>query len=141
MVLPALRSGQVRQGPGLHLLPPGAHSKGRGRAHGVTAKIIQFPLRLADACTAHKLQGTTNEKGRKFVVHGRKGMPNAMAYVMLSRVANFEDPPLVIILHFLNSNNLSIYIYCLICHAFESMGDDKVKLIFNFEDLCRDSIG
>ena len=65
--------------------------KGRGKAHGVTAKITQFPLRLADACTAHKLQGTTNEKGRKFVVHGRKGMPNAMAYVMLSRVANFED--------------------------------------------------
>ena len=59
--------------------------KRRGyRAHNCTGKIIQFPLRLADAATAHKWQGVTNKKGNAYVCHGHKKMPEAMAYVMLS---------------------------------------------------------
>ena len=66
--------------------------KKRGnRSHHCTAKIFQFPLRLADAATAHKWQGVTNKKGNKFVCHGHKRMPPAMAYVMMSRCADFDD--------------------------------------------------
>ena len=66
--------------------------KRRGRGtHHCSGKIIQFPLRLADAATAHKWQGVTNKKGNKFVCHGHKKMPAAMAYVMFSRCADFND--------------------------------------------------
>ena len=61
------------------------------KSHSCKGKISQFPLRLADASTAHKLQGTTNKRGKRFVVHGYKPMPKAMAYVMLSRVTDFND--------------------------------------------------
>ena len=65
-------------------------SKGR-KTHGCTGKIEQFPLRLAWASTAHKLQGQTIGEHSNLVAHGHSRMPKGMAYVMLSRCANFQS--------------------------------------------------
>ena len=46
---------------------------------------------LADASTAHKLQGVTIMKGQDYVVHGHKKMPKGMAYVMLSRCSDMNN--------------------------------------------------
>ena len=51
-----------------------------------TAKLIQFPLCLCFATTAHKFQGQTVLKPLKIVVDLRTVFAAAMAYVMLSRV-------------------------------------------------------
>jgi len=34
-----------------------------------TAKVIQFPIKLAFACTAHKIQGATIQKPMKLVIY------------------------------------------------------------------------
>ena len=61
------------------------------RRHGCTGKICQFPLRLADSFTAHKLQGVTSPEGVPFVCHGHPNLQTGMGYVMLSRCRRLED--------------------------------------------------
>jgi len=50
------------------------------------ASVIQFPLKLAFACTAHKVQGLTISKPRKAILNVNDTFAPAMVYVMLSRV-------------------------------------------------------
>ena len=56
-----------------------------------TAKVIQFPVKLAFATTSHKIQGQTVKKPRKVVVDIRSVFQAAMAYVMLSRVESIKQ--------------------------------------------------
>ena len=56
-----------------------------------TAKVIQFPVKLAFAATAHKIQGQTVKKPRKVIVDLRSVFQPAMAYVMLSRVESIDQ--------------------------------------------------
>ena len=51
-----------------------------------TANVIQFPLKLAFACTAHKVQGSTVPKPQKLTINTNDAFGPAMIYVMLSRV-------------------------------------------------------
>ena len=51
-----------------------------------TAMLIQFPLKLAFACTAHKIQGGTILKPQKLILNIEDAFGAAMVYVMLSRV-------------------------------------------------------
>ena len=51
-----------------------------------TANVIQFPLKLAFACTAHKIQGATIPKPQKVIINVTDIFCSAMMYVMLSRV-------------------------------------------------------
>ena len=51
-----------------------------------TAHIIQFPVKLAFACTAHKIQGATIPKPMKIVIDVRDIWQAAICYVMLSRI-------------------------------------------------------
>ena len=55
------------------------------------AKVIQFPLRLAFAATAHKFQGQTVRKPQALVVDLRTVREPAQAYVMLSRVQELNQ--------------------------------------------------
>ena len=65
-------------------------SRGK-RSHGSTYQITQFPMRLAWASTAHKVQGVTIKKGSDVVTHGDQKMPDGMYYVMLSRAQDMEN--------------------------------------------------
>ena len=56
-----------------------------------TAKVTQFPVKLAFAATAHKIQGQTVKKPRKVIVDLRSVFQPAMAYVMLSRVESIDQ--------------------------------------------------
>ena len=56
-----------------------------------TARVIQFPLRLCFATTSHKFQGQTVCKPNKIVIDLRTVFTAAMAYVMLSRVQQFDQ--------------------------------------------------
>ena len=56
-----------------------------------TATAIQFPLRLAYAATAHKIQGHTVKKPQPLVVDLVTWLQPAMAYVMLSRVQSLTQ--------------------------------------------------
>jgi hypothetical protein len=56
-----------------------------------TAKVEQFPIKLAFATTAHKIQGQTVKKPQKVIVDIRSVFQPAMAYVMLSRVESIEQ--------------------------------------------------
>ena len=51
-----------------------------------TAIVIQFPLKLAFACTAHKIQGATIPKPNKVIINVTDTFTAAMVYVELSRV-------------------------------------------------------
>ena len=48
--------------------------------------VIQFPVKLAFACTAHKIQGATIHKPHKAILNIEDTFCAAMVYVMLSRV-------------------------------------------------------
>ena len=61
------------------------------KKHGLECTIYQFPLRLAWASTAHKLQGVTIKPDQHLVCHGHKHMPKGMGYVMLSRCSTIES--------------------------------------------------
>ena len=51
-----------------------------------TVLVIRYPLKLAFACTAHKIQGATIPKPRKLIINVMDTFAAAMTYVMLSRV-------------------------------------------------------
>ena len=51
----------------------------------------QFPLKLAFACTAHKMQGTTIAKPEKLVIDLKSVKEPAQAYVMMSRVQSLQQ--------------------------------------------------
>ena len=61
------------------------------KKHHQTYKVTQFPLRVAEASTAHKFQGITVEETTDLVIHGSSRMPNGMAYVMLSRAKSINS--------------------------------------------------
>ena len=56
-----------------------------------TASVIQFPIRLAFACTAHKVQGLTIAKPRRVIINVKDTFAAAMVYVMLSRVCSMSQ--------------------------------------------------
>ena len=56
-----------------------------------SARVIQFPLRLCFATTAHKFQGQTVTKPNKIAIDLRSVFKPAMAYVMLSRVQEISQ--------------------------------------------------
>ena len=56
-----------------------------------TANVIQFPIRLAFACTAHRIQGATIPKPKKVIINVTDAFKCAMIYVMLSRVCSLEQ--------------------------------------------------
>ena len=56
-----------------------------------TATVIQFPLKLAFASTAHKIQGATIPKPQKAIINVTDTFTAAMVYVMLSRVCSLEQ--------------------------------------------------
>ena len=53
-----------------------------------TANVIQFPVKLAFASTAHKIQGATISKPQKVIINVDDTFNPAMVYVMLSRVCS-----------------------------------------------------
>ena len=67
----------------------------KGKKHTPEARIIQFPMRLAWASTAHGVQGVTVPKGSKIAVHWCNRMQPGMAYVMLGRCQRMEDIDIV----------------------------------------------
>ena len=56
-----------------------------------TAQVIQFPIKLAFAATAHKIQGQTVKKPRKVIFDLESLFQPATAYVMLSRVESIDQ--------------------------------------------------
>ena len=56
-----------------------------------TANVIQFPLKLAFATTAHKIQGATIPKPQKVIINVSDTFTAAMVYVMLSRVCSLSQ--------------------------------------------------
>ena len=56
-----------------------------------TAAAIQFPLRLAFAATAHKVQGLTVKKPNKLIADIRSVREPAQAYVIMSRVQSLSQ--------------------------------------------------
>ena len=52
---------------------------------------LMFPVKLAWAITAHKIQGQTVKKPNKLIVNMQKVFEAAQAYVMLSRVENLNQ--------------------------------------------------
>ena len=66
---------------------------------GTNAIVIQFPVRLAFALTAHKIQGQTISKPTKVVLDLNSVFEDAQAHVMLSRVQCLEQ------IHILGSLN------------------------------------
>ena len=51
-----------------------------------TANVIQFPLKLAFSCTAHKIQGATIKKPMRLVISVADIWAAAITYVMLIRI-------------------------------------------------------
>ena len=58
----------------------------KGNSSNATATAIQFPLKLAFAATAHKIQGLTIKKPNFLVIDLRTVREPAQAYVILSRI-------------------------------------------------------
>ena len=56
-----------------------------------TATLIQFPVKLSYAITAHKIQGQTISKPLKVALDIASIFDDAQAHVMLSRVEEFEQ--------------------------------------------------
>ena len=64
---------------------PYSRSK-HANSSSVQATCLQFPLKLAYAATAHKIQGLTVKKPSSLVLNLNDWLKPAMAYVMLSRI-------------------------------------------------------
>ena len=62
-----------------------------GKTGSATALAYQFPLRLAFASTAHKVQGLTVKKPNCLIVDLRSVRESAQAYVILSRVQSLQQ--------------------------------------------------
>ena len=62
-----------------------------GYSHAIKCKVIQFPLKLSWASTAHSMQGVTVKSGSKLIVHWHKKMKAGMVYVMLGRCERLND--------------------------------------------------
>ena len=56
-----------------------------------TAHVIQFPVKLAFASTAHKIQGATISKPQKVIINVNDTFNAAMVYVMLSRACSLDQ--------------------------------------------------
>ena len=56
-----------------------------------TAQVIQFPVKLAFACTAHKIQGATIPKPLKMIIDVSDILMAAICYVMLSRICSISQ--------------------------------------------------
>ena len=65
-------------------------SKNRTNASS-TATVLQFPLKLAYAATAHKVQGHTVKKPHGLIIDLVTWLRPAMAYVMLSRIQTLSQ--------------------------------------------------
>ena len=63
----------------------------KGFNHSIRCKVIQFPLKLCWASTAHSMQGMTVKKGSSLVVHFCGNFKPGMAYVMLGRCERLQD--------------------------------------------------
>ena len=63
----------------------------RGGAVGSTATLVQFPVKLAHAITAHKIQGQTIPKPLKVAFNIDSIFEEAQGYVMLSRVQELKQ--------------------------------------------------
>ena len=63
----------------------------KGSAASKKATLIQFPLKVAHAITAHKIQGQTIPKPLKVALDISSVFDDAQAHVMLSRVQEFEQ--------------------------------------------------
>ena len=63
----------------------------KGFSHSIRCKVIQFPLKLCWASTAHSMQGMTVKKGCALVVHFSNRFQPGMAYVMLGRCERLQD--------------------------------------------------
>ena len=59
--------------------------------NGTSAKVIQFPIKLSKATTAHKVQGLTIPSPAIVVIDIQKCFEASQAYVMLSRVQCIEQ--------------------------------------------------
>ena len=63
----------------------------KGGAEGAKASVIQFPIRLAHAITAHKVQGQSIPSPLKVAMDLGSVFEAAQAYVMLSRVQSIDQ--------------------------------------------------
>ena len=67
----------------------------RGGAVGSTATLVQFPVKLAHAITAHKIQGQTIPKPMTVAYDIESIFEEGQGYVMLSRVQELKQVYLV----------------------------------------------
>ena len=67
------------------------YSLSKKKRNTVNATAYQYPLRLAFAATAHKVQGQTIKKPNFLVADLRKVREAAQAYVVLSRVQSLDQ--------------------------------------------------
>ena len=63
----------------------------QNKGHAAKAKVIQFPLKLAWAITAHKVQGQTIKSPRPVAMDLQSTFTKAQAYVMLGRTENLQQ--------------------------------------------------
>ena len=63
----------------------------KGGVEGAKAAVIQFPIRLAHAITAHKVQGNSIPRPLKVAMDLNSVFEAAQAYVMLSRVQSLDQ--------------------------------------------------
>ena len=63
----------------------------KGGSVGATATLVQFPLKVAHAITAHKIQGQTIPKPLRVAFDLKNIFEEAQGYVMLSRVQELDQ--------------------------------------------------
>ena len=63
----------------------------KGGIVGSTATLVQFPIKLANAITAHKIQGQTIPKPLKVALDVKNIFEEAQGYVMFSRVQELNQ--------------------------------------------------
>ena len=63
----------------------------QNKGHEAKAKVIQFPLKLAWAITAHKVQGQTIKSPKPVAMDLQSTFTKAQAYVMLGRTENLQQ--------------------------------------------------